>query len=84
MSDIEMLNELSRLKAENAALKAARVPGKVTVKISADGRKVSVYGLTAKFPTTLYREQWERLLNPTVIEQIKALLPSLPLKSEQH
>lgn len=81
MSDIEMLNEIQRLKAENAALKTAKPQRGVTVRVSADGRKVSVYGLTAKFPTTLYREQWERLLAPEVVEQIKALLPKLPLKS---
>jgi hypothetical protein len=72
MGVIETLNELARLKAENDILKAARVPGKITIEISADGRQVSVYGL-------LYREQWERWLNPTITEQIRALLPSLPL-----
>src|SRR5215813_8065246 len=51
--------ELERLRAENAALKRKATKG-VTRKVSEKGA-VSVYGL-GRFPVTLYKEQWARLL----------------------
>jgi hypothetical protein len=51
--------ELERLKAENAALKAQASRG-VSIKVSEKGG-VSVYGL-GRFPVTLYKEQWAKLL----------------------
>ncbi len=60
MSDEAMRAELERLKAENAALKARGSRG-VTLKVSEKGG-VSVYGL-GRFPVTLYKEQWVRLLD---------------------
>jgi len=59
MSDEVMRAELERLKAENAALKARGSRG-VTLKVSEKGG-VSVYGL-GRFPVTLYKEQWAKLL----------------------
>lgn len=58
----EMLAELERLRAENASLKArvSAGQGKLTLKVSDKGA-LSVYGM-GRFPVTLYREQWERLL----------------------
>jgi len=53
--------ELERLRAENAALKAKEAPKPITFKIGEKGG-VSVYGL-GRFPVTLYKEQWERLLD---------------------
>ena len=55
-----MQAELERLKAENAALKARGVRG-VSLKVSEKGA-VSVYGL-GRFPVTLYKEQWTKLLD---------------------
>lgn len=55
----EMRAELERLKAENEALKQKSARG-LSIKVSQKGA-VSVYGL-GRFPVTLYREQWERLL----------------------
>jgi hypothetical protein len=52
--------ELERLRAENATLKNRATKG-VTLKVSEKGG-VSVYGL-GRFPVTLYKEQWERLLD---------------------
>ena len=52
--------ELERLRAENAALKARTARG-VTLKVSEKGA-VSVYGL-GRFPVTLYKEQWVKLLD---------------------
>jgi hypothetical protein len=62
MSDEEMKAELERLRAENEALKekAKNKPKDMYFKVSQKGA-VSVYGL-GRFPVTLYKEQWERLL----------------------
>ena len=55
-----MKAELERLKAENQALK--NVGGKrLTLKVSQKGA-LSVYGL-GRFPVTLYKEQWIKLLD---------------------
>ena len=58
MADDALQAELERLKAENAALKATRG---VSIKVSEKGG-VSVYGL-GRFPVTLYKEQWAKLLD---------------------
>jgi hypothetical protein len=58
MSDDQV--ELVRLRAENERLKAQRKAG-LTMKVSAKGA-LSVYGL-GRFPVTLYKEQWLRLLD---------------------
>jgi hypothetical protein len=60
MSDEDLKAELERLKAENAALKARGSRG-VSMKVSDKGG-VSVYGL-GRFPVTLYKEQWAKLLD---------------------
>jgi hypothetical protein len=58
-SDEELRAELERLRAENEALKRPR--GQTSLKVSEKGA-LSVYGL-GRFPVTLYREQWDKLLN---------------------
>ena len=55
-----MKAELERLRAENEALKKKPARGQTSLKVSEKGA-LSVYGL-GRFPVTLYREQWERLL----------------------
>ena len=60
MADDALQAEVERLKAENAALKAQTTRG-VSIKVSAKGG-VSVYGL-GRFPVTLYKEQWAKLLD---------------------
>jgi len=55
--------KLARLEAENKALREQveqRRPGQLRLKVSEKGG-VSVYGL-GRFPVTLYKEQWIRLL----------------------
>ena len=59
-TDEEMKAELERLKAENAALKARSGKG-ISMKVSEKGA-VSVYGM-GRFPVTLYKEQWLKLLD---------------------
>jgi hypothetical protein len=60
MSDDEMKAELEKLRAENARLKQRGSRG-VSMKVSEKGG-VSIYGL-GRFPVTLYKEQWEKLLD---------------------
>ncbi len=60
MPDEQMKEELERLRAENERLKGQRARG-VSLKVSEKGG-VSVYGL-GRFPVTLYKEQWSRLLD---------------------
>jgi len=58
-SEEELKAELEQLRAENTALKNRKVPA-VAIKVSEKGG-VSVYGL-GRFPVTLYKEQWTKLL----------------------
>ena len=58
-NESELRAELERLKAENEALKT-RPKGAMSLKVSEKGG-VSVYGL-GRFPVTLYKEQWLKLL----------------------
>jgi hypothetical protein len=69
MDDEEMKNELERLRAENEALKRAPSKG-LSLRVSEKGG-VSVYGL-GRFPVTLYKEQWLRLLDMS--ENIRAFI----------
>ncbi|HEY6515004.1 MAG TPA: hypothetical protein VIY50_02595 [Steroidobacteraceae bacterium] len=55
----DMQSELERLRAENERLKKAG-RGKLAMKVSEKGA-LSVYGM-GRFPVTLYKEQWLRLL----------------------
>jgi hypothetical protein len=70
VSDDDVQAELERLRAENAALKSRTVRGAVSLKVSEKGG-VSVYGL-GRFPVTLYKEQWEKLL--AMADEIRAFL----------
>ena len=69
MSDDAMKAELERLRAENEKLKQRAVKG-VSLKVSEKGG-VSVYGL-GRFPVTLYKEQWARLLD--MADEIRAFM----------
>jgi hypothetical protein len=60
MSDEEMKAELHRLRNENAALTKGTSTG-IRLKVSEKGA-VSVYGM-GRFPVTLYKEQWLKLLD---------------------
>ena len=60
-SDEELRAELERLRRENEALKQKQSsPRTVQLKVSQKGA-VSLYGL-GRFPVTLYKEQWERVI----------------------
>ena len=60
MSDEELKAELDRLRSENAALKKG-ASSNIRMKVSEKGA-VSVYGM-GRFPITLYKEQWLKLLD---------------------
>jgi hypothetical protein len=70
MAEDDLKAELERLKQENERLKASRSGGGVTLKISEKGG-LSVYGL-GRFPVTLYKEQWAKLL--AAADEIRAFL----------
>ena len=69
MADEDMKAELERLRAENERLKNRQTRG-VSLKVSEKGG-VSVYGL-GRFPVTLYKEQWTRLLD--MADDIRAFI----------
>jgi hypothetical protein len=69
MSDQDVQAELERLRAENATLKARNTRG-ISLKVSEKGG-VSVYGL-GRFPVTLYKEQWAKLL--AMADEIRAFI----------
>ncbi len=58
--EIDLKAELERLRSENAALKKGSSVG-LTMKVSDKGA-LSVYGM-GRFPVTLYKEQWLKLLD---------------------
>jgi len=69
MSQDDLENEVARLRAENEALRAStRRGGQLRV---SDKGGVSVYGL-GRFPVTLYKEQWRRLLD--MADEIRAFI----------
>ena len=69
MSEDDLRAELERLRRENEALKQGSAKG-VSLKVSEKGG-VSVYGL-GRFPVTLYKEQWAKLLD--MAEEIRAFI----------
>jgi len=81
MSDDDLKAELERLRQENAALKKETSSG-MRLKVSDKGG-VSVYGL-GRFPVTLYKEQWLRLLD--MADEIRAFIAAndAELKSKQQ
>ena len=65
--------KLARLEAENKALREQveqRKTGQLRLKVSEKGG-LSLYGL-GRFPVTLYKEQWVRLLDYT--DEIRSVL----------
>ena len=69
MSEEDLQAELERLRAENEALKRGAKRG-TSMRVSEKGG-VSVYGL-GRFPVTLYKEQWLKLL--AMADEIRAFI----------
>ena len=73
MAEETLEEKLARLEAENKGLREQmeqRRSGQLRLKVSEKGA-LSVYGL-GRFPVTLYKEQWTRLLD--YADEIKAFL----------
>ena len=60
MSEDDLKAELERLRSENASLKKGAATG-IRMKVSEKGA-LSIYGM-GRFPVTLYKEQWLKLLD---------------------
>ncbi|RSL17214.1 hypothetical protein EDE15_2744 [Edaphobacter aggregans] len=78
MSDEDLKAEIERLRAENDKLKNKGVRG-LSLKVSEKGG-LSLYGV-GRFPVTLYKEQWRRILGmaaeiETFIQENESLLKS--------
>ncbi len=76
-----LIAELARLKAENEALRTkAAARGTISFKVGTAGG-VSAYGL-GRYPVTLYRSQWERLIRaiPALQDFIEAHASELKAK----
>ena len=69
MSEEDLKAELERLRTENASLKKGAATG-IRMKVSEKGA-VSIYGM-GRFPVTLYKEQWLKLLG--MADEIKAFI----------
>jgi len=65
-----------------AMLEAANKPKPITMKVGEKGG-LSLYGINSRFPVTLYRGQWERILNhaPTIRAFIEANAHLLAVKA---
>ncbi len=68
-SEEELKSEIERLRTENESLKKP-TRGQISFKVSEKGA-LSVYGM-GRFPVTLYREQWEKLLS--VADEIRTFI----------
>jgi hypothetical protein len=79
MVDEDLKSQIEKLTAENEALKRSSSKG-LSMKVSEKGA-LSVYGL-GRFPVTLYKEQWLRLLDTT--EDIRGFIKQndIQLKSK--
>ena len=80
MTDEDLKAELERLRKENESLKKGAAKG-ISMKVSEKGG-LSIYGL-GRFPITLYKEQWSKLLD--MAEDIRSFLAAhdAELKSKQ-
>jgi len=67
--DTDLRAELERLRKENESLKKGAANG-ISMKVSEKGG-LSIYGL-GRFPITLYKEQWTKLLD--MADDIRAFL----------
>ena len=69
MTEDELKAEIIRLQAENERLKDQR-QSRVSLNVSGKGG-VSLYGM-GRFPVTLYKEQWAKLL--AMADEIRAFI----------
>lgn len=87
LSMAQLQARIAELEKQNAELAAKNnQPRDITFKISEETGAVSVYGLNARFPITLYAEQWPRLIEK--IPDLQAFMAKnekfLSLKSDDE
>jgi hypothetical protein len=63
----------ARIAELEAKLAAAPAPGKVTFAISKEKKALMALGL-GQYPTTLYGEQWLRLIDAIEAQNVKAMI----------
>jgi len=67
----ELEAQIAKLEATNANLEASQPkPKDITVKVSPTTGIIVVSGLAGRYPTTLYRSSWKRLLTQPVAKLI--------------
>jgi hypothetical protein len=66
----DLMQEVLRLRAENAALAANKASKGTGLKVSEKGA-LSLYGV-GRFPVTLYKEQWVKVLEKA--DEIRAFI----------
>jgi hypothetical protein len=81
MPDDDLKAEIERLRSENASLKQGAASG-LRMKVSEKGA-LSIYGM-GRFPVTLYKEQWLKLL--AMSDDIRAFIAAndAQLKAKQQ
>ena len=81
-NEMDLQSEIARLTAENEKLRAKQ-EHKISLKISEKGC-MSIYGLSSRFPVSLYRSQAERLFSDESVAQVRQFIrdneSKLPLK----
>lgn len=83
MTAKELEAQLAAMRAENEALKAKIAKGTtLRLKVSEKGG-LSLYGINSRFPVTLYRQQWEKLIAyaPTITQFIADNADKLSVKA---
>ena len=70
MTDLSKLSQAELIALVTAM--QAQPARKLSMKVTEKGG-MSIYGL-GRFPVTLYRSQWERLLDADTVAQVKAFI----------
>lgn len=68
--ELELERMIAQLKQDNKRLQDLRTKG-VTLKVATESKALSAYGLN-RFPITLYKEQWLKLLD--MADDIRAFI----------
>jgi len=72
MTEAQMLERIQSLELQVESSKPK--PKTVTVKLSESTGAIVVSGLAGRFPTTLYRSSWKRLLTKEVAQLILSFI----------
>jgi hypothetical protein len=67
----ELQAQIAKLTAENEALKAKAVKAQTISFRVSEKKAVSIYGLSARFPVTLYKSQIDRLFSDETVAKLR-------------